>query len=184
LINRQVRTISLFTVLLLAASTQAQSWPGRIDGYKLHDPKIVLIGAETDAVGLKVTSAKIKNIGLAGPTVEIEAEILARKQGVDVEFVRFKDVRLNGIAVEPEEYRGSFAIKKGETRQLPKPVYVRVPMTSVPTTLYDQLTNPTSRLKITGTAFVFGKFKKLGLTFKRVAPIKLDLEIENPIKLR
>jgi hypothetical protein len=176
--------ISLLAILLLAAAINAQNWPDRIAGYKLHDPKITITGTSGDGVAVKVLGTKIKSIGLTGTTVEIDAEILSTKAGARIDFVTFKDVRVNGMAVEPQEYRKRFVIKKGESLKLPAPLQLLVPITSHPTAIYNQLANPASRLKITGTAFVFGKFKRFGIGFKRVAPVKLDLDIENPIRLR
>jgi hypothetical protein len=34
--------------------------------------------------------------------------------------------------------------------------------------------------QVRGRVFVFGRFKKFGLNFKRVVPIDIDLEIRNP----
>ena len=42
--------------------------------------------------------------------------------------------------------------------------------------------DPKKKWSVTGTVFVFGKFKKYGINFKRVVPIKIDLTIANPLK--
>lgn len=181
---RNLLTIPLVALLLLSAAAHAQDWPDKIDGYKLHDPKIVLTGNSNDPVQLKIVAARLKGLGISGTTVEIDAEILSKKQGIEIEFVRFKDVRVNGVTVEAGEYRTPFKIKKGEARKLPVPARVLVPVTSHPKAFYDQIINPQSRLKITGIVFIFGKFRKFGFGFKRVAPVTLDLDIENPIRLK
>lgn len=178
------RPISLLAILLFAAAIHAQDWPNKISGYKVHDPKIVLTGKSTDAVEVKVTGATIEGVGLTGTTINIEAEILSKKQGIDIESIRFRDIRVNGVTVEPAEYRNALTIKKGESKKLPVPVSVVVPVTSHPKAFYDQIINPRSRMKVTGTVFIFGKFKKFGFSFKRVAPVTLDLDIENPIQIR
>ena len=36
--------------------------------------------------------------------------------------------------------------------------------------------------QVTGTVFIFGKFKKFGFGFKRVVPVKINLKIDNPLK--
>jgi hypothetical protein len=46
----------------------------------------------------------------------------------------------------------------------------------------NELINSPNELVVTGTAFVFGKFKKFGFTFKRVVPVKIDLKFKNPLR--
>jgi hypothetical protein len=48
--------------------------------------------------------------------------------------------------------------------------------------VYRELTEQRDELQVTGTVFVFGKFKKMGFEFKRVIPVKIDLKIKNPLR--
>ena len=49
-------------------------------------------------------------------------------------------------------------------------------------TAYEESTAPKDKWQVTGTVFVFGRFKKMGLTFKRVIPVPVTLTIDNPIR--
>jgi len=52
----------------------------------------------------------------------------------------------------------------------------------LPRAAYSEIVEHKSELSVTGTAFVFGKFKKMGFSFKRVVPIKIDIKVKNPLR--
>lgn len=164
-------------LLTLAQSALAQKWPSKIRGYKVYDAKIDLARDGS----LKLADWHVAEIGLSGATIEVGAEIISKKQGGKVDFVSFRDFRVNGIAVEVEEYKHPFTFKKGEPFVLPKPARVHLRTANIPRAAYRELTAGNGEMAITGTVFVFGKFKKFGLTFKRVVPIKVELTVANPL---
>lgn len=164
-------------MLLLVQTTLAQKWPSKIRGYKVHDAKIDL---SRDAL-LKLADWRIAELGLTGATIEVGAEMMSKKQGGQIEFVTFSDFKVNGIPVEIEEYKNPFTITKGEWFALPKPARVHVRTASIPRAAYRELTEGRGEMVVVGTAFVFGKFKKFGFSFKRVVPINIEMTIANPL---
>ena len=179
----------LLSILILQTALCAQDWPDKIRGYKVYDAKVAVSNAadqtaKTDKADayVKIGEPKIAEIGLFSVSVETNAEIIATKQNGQVEFVMFRDIRINGVAVEIEEYNHPFSFKKGESLMLPKPARVSISVTSLPRAAYKELTESRNDLTVTGTAFAFGKFKKYGFNFKRVVPIKINLKIKNPLR--
>lgn len=94
----------------------------------------------------------------------------------------FKDVTANGIPLEIDEYQHPFRLKKGETVKLPLPVRGSVSSINIAKAAYAESTNARDQWQIKGIVFVFGRFKKLGMTFKRVIPIPINLVIANPLR--
>ena len=131
---------------------------------------------------IRFGTPELVSFGLSGVTFAVGAEIAAIKQSGRVDFLTFKDFRINGVAVEIEEYRHPFSIKKGVVTSLPRPTTVFVRSTSLAKAAYKEFAESASDWTVTGTVFVFGKFKKYGFGFKRVIPIKIDQPISNPLR--
>jgi hypothetical protein len=93
----------------------------------------------------------------------------------------FKDIRVNGIGVDVEEFQHPFSFKKGQAVQIPVPLRAKVNLQSAAKTALREFSEPKSEWLVSGTVFVFGKFKKLGFSFKRVVPIEFKLIIKNPL---
>lgn len=166
----------------------AQELPAKIRGYKVHNAKIEVRSAEDRKPSIAdreavVTLGKLEvdDYGIAGITLSAGAQISPIDQSGRVEFLTFRDFRVNGIAVDIEEYVHPFAFKKGETISLPKPARIFVGTLNLARAARNELTDPKQKWSVSGTVFVFGKFKKYGMSFKRVVPIKIDLTIPNPL---
>lgn len=176
-----------FAFLLFAAHAYAQDWPDKINGYKVYDPKIsittsdLLANSEDHDAQIKLSVPTLVDLRLSGAIIEIGASVLSEKQSGKVELVTFKDIFVNGFRVDVEDYKHAFSFKKGETAVLPKPARITLKTSSLPRAAYNELTNSKTELAVTGTAFVFGKFKKMGFSFKRVVPVKIDLRVRNPL---
>jgi len=171
--------LTVVLTLMLGQTALGQKWPSTIRGYKVHDAKIDL---KRDAA-LKLADWRVAELGFSGATIEVDAEMISKKQGGEIEFVTFNDFKVNGIPVEIEEYKNPFTIKKGQWFALPKPARVHVRMTNIPQAAFRELTEGQGEMAVSGTALVFGKFKKFGFTFKRVVPIKIEMTIANPLAL-
>lgn len=177
------------TFLILLTQTGAQDRPDKIRGYKISDARVTVANSSglparddrADAF-VKLTDPRIAGIGLVRVHLEIGAEITATRQSGRVEFLTFRDFRVNGITVDVEEHRHSFSFKKWVSVMLPKPARVSISLTSLPRAAYNELMRGTADLAVTGTVFVFGKFKKFGFSFKRVVPIKVDLKLKHPLR--
>ncbi len=120
--------------------------------------------------------------GLLSASIDVSADLVSTKQSGEIAFVSFHDVRVNGIAIEIEEYGGPLAFKKGVRSSLPRPVTAKLNFVGAAKGAFKELTDSRDQWRITGTAFVFGKFKKMGFSFKRVVPIKIDMLVKNQLK--
>lgn len=173
--------------LLLAAAAGAQELPSRIRGYKVHRADITVAGetvaGKTPDVLIKLGTISFSDLALLGATVEISIDITSNRYAGRVDRVMFRDFEFGGIGVDVEEYTHSFAFKKGETIRLPSAARVVLPLTSVTHVPFSDLWSNAEYLNVTGTAFVFGSFKKHGFRFKRVVPVQIDLKIANPLRL-
>jgi hypothetical protein len=178
-------------VLVLLQSAFGQKPPDKIRGYKVYEANVRIENAasagnagqtgEAD-VWIKIGDPKFVKAGLTGVTFEIGARIGSTNQSGRVDFLTFRDFRINGIAIEIEEYDHTFSFKKDVPLDLPAPLGVFVSGTNAARAAYRELTASKKDLAVTGTVLVFGKFKKYGLSFKRVVPVKIDLSIKNPIE--
>lgn len=170
-------------------AAQAPNWPDKISGYKVHSANVTVsssanqkvISPNTD-VFVKFTDPTIAEIKFTSAVVEIGAEITSLKQDGKIEFVTFHGVMVNGIAVDVNDYKHSFSLSRGKPAILPKPARVLLRLTSLPRAIYSEIFERKDDLAVTGTAFVFGRFKKFGFGFKRVIPIGIDLRLRNPLR--
>ena len=167
----------------------AQDLPGEIRGYKVYKAKISVKNQteKTDVKDkseayVKVGEPEVVDVSLTGITLELSAEIGALEQSGKIDFLTFKDFRVNGLAVDVEEYRESFEFKKNQTIILPKPVKIFIGTGQTLLGAFKELKDSKEEWTVTGTVFVFGRFKKSFLKFKRVVPVEVNIKIKNPLK--
>jgi len=175
-------------LLSLLKSAPAQDLPDKIRGYKVYDaairvetPKTVTDG-KTDGkrATITISEPELVDAGLTGVTLEVAAGVAAVDQSFRVDFLTFHDFRINGIAVEIEEYKHSFEIKRNTPVDLPYPLRIFLSTVSLARAANNELRAPKKEWPVTGTVFVFGRFKKFGFSFKRVVPVRIDLVIKAP----
>lgn len=177
-------------IVALNTAARAQKSPDKIRGYKIENVELKVSHTIPEGnkysdqfdLYIQLTKPKISMNGLLSASIEIGADIVATKQSGSVDFVSFHDVRVNGIAIEIEEYTALMAFKKGVRSSLPKRVTAKLNFVGAAKGAFKELTNSRDQWRVTGTAFVFGKFKKFGFSFKRVVPIKIDMLVNNPLK--
>lgn len=177
-----------FLLSAFCLTAPAQDWPDKINGYKLHEANIIVTSlplssaaSEPDAI-ISVALPKAAQIGLTGVSFEVSAEFLSKKESGKVDLVTFKDLEVNGLSLYVEEYAHPFEFKNGKPVSIPKPAKVSIRTTSIPRAALNELLNSPKELAVSGTAFVFARFKKFGFTFKRVIPVKIDLKFANPLR--
>jgi hypothetical protein len=130
---------------------------------------------------VKLADPKAAKVSLFGVTLKIDAEITSMKDA-NVEFLTFHDFRVGGMAVEIDEYQHPFSLRKEKPLTLPAPVSVYISTLNMPRAVYNELFEKSDDLAVTGTVFVFGKFKKFGFSFRRVIPVAINLKIKNPLR--
>ncbi len=167
----------------------AQSLPSKIRGYKVYAAKVVVTNTTGSAIQkdrpdatVRILDPAIVGVSLSGAVFEIGAEITAVNQSGKIDFMTCGDLRVNGVAIEIEDYAYPFAFKEGAKITLPKPATISIKTASIAKAAYKELVDPKKDWAVTGTVFVFGKFKRFGFSFKRVIPVKIDLTIKNPLK--
>jgi hypothetical protein len=173
--------IAILTLLALTSFSYAQKLPSSIRGYKLRETNLrIEPGSKTASV--KIGEPRLIDVGPKGLTLDATAEISGLDQDGHVDFLMFKDVVVNGIPLAIDDYEHSFEMKKGAAVKLPVPVRGSVSTINVAKAAYDEATARQADWRVTGTVFVFGRFKKMGFTFKRVVPVPISLTIPNPLK--
>ena len=179
-------TTAGFILLLLAPVAFSQTLPSKIRGYKVYDTKIIVVNEDDiDAKNVDANAAvrllkpKIASVGLTGVTVEVIAEMTPLDRSGSVDMMTFKDFRVNNIPIEIDEYNAKFEFKKGEKITFVKPARVSINTANIAKGAYKELVDSKEDWIISGTVFVFGKFKKFGIGFKRVIPVRIDLKIKN-----
>ena len=186
--------ILLFTFYLLSFTfgLYAQDLPDEIRGYKVHKAKISVTN-KTDNTNkntdkdkseafARLTEPELVDTSLAGLTFEISAEIDALDYKGKVDFLTFKDFTVNGMSVEIAEYTNSFEFKKNEAIKLPQPIEIFLGSRQALRGIFGETLNSKEEWTVTGTVFVFGRFKKYGFKVKRVVPVEVNVKIKNPAR--
>lgn len=189
-LNRSLPVIRfpLLIILSFAFSAFAQDYPKEIRGYKVYNRKISVktasdktVEKDKPEVVADVGALKLTDVSLSGATLEITTQIKSKTQSGTVDFLAFKDFRVGGFNVEIEEYKTSFVFVKNQTTILPKPVKIRLATVNAARGALRDGENKNDEWTVTGTIFVFGRFKKFGFRFKRVVPVEINLKIKNPL---
>lgn len=182
-----LRLCGLF--FLFASNVFAQeNLPDEFRGYKIYKAKI---SVQTEASDEKAKKADAiiypgeiepSDVSISGAEFEISPEIRTLKQSGRVDFLVFRDFRVNGLPVEIEEYKNPFDFQKNQVLKLPQPMRIRLSLTQTMRGAWREWRDSRLFWQVTGRVFVFGRFNKAGLKFKRVVPVDINLQIKNPIK--
>jgi hypothetical protein len=179
----------LIGVFCLALTVFPQKLPKEIRGYKVYNAKISVKNeteksskTEESEAFVKVSEPEIIDVSLTGITFAISAEIDSVEQTGTIDFLTFHDFRVNNLAIEVEEYKKTFEIKKNQTIVLPEPVKIFVGAGQTLRGALSEVKESKNEWTITGRVFVFGHFKKSLFKFKRVVPVEINLKIKNPLK--
>lgn len=169
-------------LLLSALPVAAQQLPKEIRGYKVYQPKVrqTVSSQPVNAQPVFLRSSKLISISPLGVTFEADMNIAPIPQNGSVDFLTFHDFRVNGVPVEIEEYSSPFTIKKNAPVVLPKPASVFLSMPHIAQAAWKEMRDSREQWTVTGRVFVFGRFKKYGMTFKRVVPVDVSFTIRNP----
>ena len=148
---------------------------------KLSSTDVPIAKDGTDSSIVRLSKPTIVDVGLTGVTFEVGAEVKAAGQSGRVDMLTFSELKINGIAVNIADINDKFSFKNGEIIKL-KPVQVFINIFNLARAARNELLDTKKSWLATGTVFVFGKFKKFGIGFKRVVPIKLVLSMANPLR--
>lgn len=178
--------ISLLAFSLFSTQIIAQSSPSKIRGYKVHNAE-VFISTDPDDIDENVKGVLVdfedpvvSGFSLTGVTFDVRASVTSFSQSGTIDFITFKDFKINGISIEIAEFNKSFSLPRGNPVSFLSPIKVFVNGIEGTKALIGEIRGSENQWRITGRAFVFGKFKKGIFKFKRVIPMNIDLTIEKP----
>jgi hypothetical protein len=174
-------------LLLFPLSLAAQGLPKEIRGYKVYQPKpakikLVSTGEARSAAPIAIRGSKLISVSPAGVTFETDIAVEPIPQNGKVDFLTFHNFTINGVHVDIEEYNSPFVIRKNEAFTLAKPATVFLPTLQIVEAAWKEMHDSRTEWAVTGRVFVFGRFKKFGMEFKRVVPIDVAFAIKNPIR--
>lgn len=174
--------------LIFVFTLRAQDLPDEIRGYKVHRAKVSVKtqsernrSPEDFAVAVDFGEPKLVKISPLGTTFEVSVEMTVFNQSGKIDFLTFRDFRVNNLKVEIEEYDEPFEIEKNKPARLRKPLKIFVAATQTIKGGLKEIFQAEKEWQVTGRVFVFGKFKKMGFKFKRVVPVNVNLKITNPL---
>lgn len=188
---RTLRLLYLAVVATVCGTlvSAAQDLPDEIRGYKVHDARITVTNKggttgndDRSEAYVRLDDPVLVDKSLTGITFEIGGEIETLGQSGRVDFLMFRDFTVNGLGVGIEEYRESFEFKKKSVLRLPRPVRVELGTVQALRGAIGELRDSKEFWDVSGTVLVFGRFKKWGMKFKRVVPVRVDVRIRNPIR--
>jgi hypothetical protein len=176
-------------VLLSSLIINSQNLPNEIRGYKVYRAEISVKNkiekngaADKPETFVKIGDPEIVDVSLTGITLEISAEIESSSQSGTVDFLTFHDFRADNLPVEVEEYKESFQLEKNKPVILPKPIKIFLSTKQTLRGAFKEMKESKEEWTVTGRIFVFGRFKKSFLKFKRVVPIEINIKIKNPLR--
>ena len=182
-------SVSLCLCGLFHLAAQGQDLPDEIRGYKVHNAKISVTNQtdnrtekEKSEAYARLTEPELIDTALTGLTFEISAEIDPLEHKGKIDFLMFRNFKVNGLNVEIDEYTNSFEFKKKQPIRLPVPIKVFIGTGQALKGALGELRASKDEWTVTGTVFVFGRFKKWGFSAKRVVPVEVNVKIKNPLR--
>ena len=176
------RILLIFLLALAFLPAAGQRLPNKIRGYTVYDPvrngSQGPVNADVDAA---FDRPQLVSAGLTGVTLQIGGTLISKEQSAEIDFLMFRDVRVNGVDVFVEEYDAKFDLRRGRPQRLPRPAIIFLPTTQMMKAVWNEMVESKKMWRVTGRVFVFGKFRKYGFGHKRVVPIDFDLTIGNPM---
>jgi hypothetical protein len=178
-----------FLLLLIGFAALAQDLPSEIRGYKVYQKKTEITNssgsfdaAKKAETFVRIGQPDVVDVSLSGLTIAVTAELNNIDRSGEIDFLTFRDFRVNDMPVEIEDYNVPFKFKKNEKVSLPAPATMLLPTGGVLNAAWNEIRGSKKEWRVTGRVFAFGKFKMFGFSFKRVVPIDVKLTIDNPLR--
>lgn len=176
-------------LLLFALAVFPQELPDKIRGYKVHKAEIGTASGNgeeggRDSFEMSFSDPEFDSVGLDGVTFTVDPVLTVKGRSGRVDFLSFENFEVNGIPVEIRDYESTFSFKSGETVTLEDPVKIVVGLASAVKGAAKEIKSSEDEWLVSGTVFVFGRFKWSIFRFKRVVPIPVSFTIPNPLKDR
>jgi len=207
-----VPVLLFFTVITQATSTfpQTRTYPKEIRGYKV-ERRVVEIkkpqkqngksatnqsqsgssngqtssasGPESDEDALiRLGTPQLARATPLGITFEVPIVVSPVKQSGHIDFLMFEDMVVNGRSVEIDEYHREFDLSNRDPLTLREPLRIYIYLPSALLAAIGEWSDSKETWPVTGRVYVFGRFKKLGFSFKRCIPVELNVTMRNPLR--
>ena len=173
---------------------QQPSYPKEIRGYKVarFEVEVKKDGKKTTneqpgsepahEAFIRLGNPQLARVTPLGISFEIPIVVTPVKQKGHVDFLVFEEMLVNDTSVEIDEYHRGFDLPNKELLTLTEPLRFYVYLPSAVLGAIDEWSDSKRTWLITGRVYVFGKFKKSILSFKRCIPIELNVTIPNPLQ--
>lgn len=176
------RAALAFFILFAALPYAAQDLPNNIRGYKVYRPKIERTSVGVNSVPVSLQASKLVSISPLGLTFETAVNIAPLPQDARIDLLTFHDFTVNGVGVEIEDFATPFSVRKHEPISLPGPASIFLSTPHLAHAAWTEMRDSKPDWLVKGRVFVFGRFKKFGITFKRVVPVDVSFLIKNPVR--
>jgi hypothetical protein len=190
-----------FIVFLTASPTLSQSdYPKEIRGYKVERAAVEMKSSNAeqsrnstpasdsrDPAGdvdqlITFSSPELVRATPLGITFDVPVVVAPVKQSGHVHFLMFEDMKVNGHAVEINEYDHKFDLPNKTALTLHDPLRFYIFTPTAVLAAADEWSNSKETWQVTGRVYVCGKFKKSIFSFKRCVPVELNLSMRNPLR--
>jgi hypothetical protein len=173
---------------------KTRTYPSSIRGYKIEQARVVVRNrgaggksGETEDDRGSDAIVQLGQPGLAritplGITFDVPIVVFPVKQGGHVDFLSFEDVVVNGTQVTIDDYEHEFDLPTKQPLTLSSPIRVFISTPQAILGVLDEWSDSKSTWSVSARVYVFGHFKKFLFKLKRVVPVELTTEIENPLR--
>jgi hypothetical protein len=206
-----ISCIVLALVGVTTVLPQARNYPKEIRGYKVEGTVVEIKKAETnrpksgndngqtrndradksDSAAnsaedvhelIQLGKPQLARVTPLGITFEVPIVVAPVKQSGHVDFLVFEEMVVNGTSVDIDEYHRAFDLPNRQPLTLREPLRFYIYLPSAMLAALGDWSETKETWPVTGRVYVFGKFKKGLLSFKRVVPVELNLTMRNPLK--
>jgi hypothetical protein len=204
------RLIALLLLFSGAIASPAQikttrNYPKEIRGYKVERTVVEVKKPETETRNsgnkgrepnsepnaeadvdelIKLGKPQLARVTPLGITFEVPVIVSPVKQSGHVDFLVFEDMVVNGASVNIDEYQREFDLPNKQPLTLSEPLHFYIYLPSALIAALGDWSDSKETWPVTGRVYIFGRFKKSLLHFKRVVPVELNVTMRNPLKER
>ncbi len=208
--RKPVRLIALLllfsgSVALPAQIKTTRNYPKEIRGYKVERTVVEVKKPETETRNsgnkgrepntepdaeadvdelIKLGKPQLARVTPLGITFEVPVIVSPVKQSGHVDFLVFEDMVVNGASVNIDEYQREFDLPNKQPLTLSEPLHFYIYLPSALMAALGDWSDSKETWPVTGRVYIFGRFKKSLLHFKRVVPVELNVTMRNPLKER
>src|SRR2546430_1141024 len=120
---------------------------------------------------IKLGKPQLARVTPLGITFEVPVIVSPVKQSGHVDFLVFEDMVVNGASVNIDEYQREFDLPNKQPLTLSEPLHFYIYLPGALMAALGDWSDSKEAWPVTGRVYIFGRFKKSLLHFKRVVPV-------------